>query len=334
MKIVFLTRRFWPDKGGVEKHVYEISKILIKKGHKVTVITESEGDLHEIEGIKTERIPNLPQGKRRKFYIWIWILRNRNLFKNADVVHAHDVYYQYFPLKFLFLSKKSFITFHGYETYPISKKAFLIRKVSEKLADGNIIVGEFMKKWYQTKSDYTIYGGVRIPDKNRSPNKVNSAVFIGRLDEHTGIIDYAKAVSRIQKIKPNFEFKIIGEGPYFNKLKKYKPLGFKNEPMEYLARYNFAFVSRYLSILEAFASKRMVFALYDNPVKKDYLEMTPFIKYLITADTPEKLARKVMYFQKNPKQAKMFVDSAYKWVKNQTWENVTDAYLKLWRKHK
>ncbi len=332
MKIVFLTRRFWPDKGGVEKHVYEISKILIKKGHKVTIVTESEHESVEYEGISIKRITDLPEGKKRKFYIWSWMMRNRELFKNADVVHAHDVYYQYFPLKLLFLSKKSFITFHGYETYPISKKAVLIRKISEKLSDGNMIVGNFMEKWYRTKPNFTIYGGVRIPKKVSGPRNLNSAVFIGRLDEHTGILDYAKAVQEIQKIKPKFEFKILGEGPYINKLEKFKPIGFKNEPMEYLIKYNFAFVSRYLSILEAFASKRLVFALYDNPVKKDYLEMTPFIKFIITSDSPNKLARKVVYFQNNPNQANKFIDNAYKWVKDQTWENVTDTYLKLWRK--
>ena len=261
------------------------------------------------------------------------MIRNRKLFKSSDIIHAHDVYYQYFPLKLLFLSKKSFVTFHGYETYPISKKAILIRKISEKLADGNIIVGAFMEKWYKTKPSFTIYGGVRIPKKVVSPKNLKSAVFIGRLDEHTGILEYVKAVEEINK-KLKFELRILGEGPYIKKLEKFKPLGFKNEPMEYLSKYNYAFVSRYLSILEAFASKRLVFAMYDNPVKKDYLEMTPFINFLITADSSQKLARKVMYFQKNPKQANKFINSAYKWVKDQTWENVADTYLKLWRKHR
>ncbi len=334
MKIIFLTRRFMPDRGGVEKHVYEISKILIKKGHQVTVITESPGESNQFEDIKIRRMENLPHGRIRKFFIWFWIIRNKKIFEKADVVHAHDVYYQYFPLKLLFLSKKSFVTFHGYETYPISKKAIIIRKLSEKMADGNIVVGEFMKKWYGVSPTYVIYGGVKLSKKYLKPVRINSAVFIGRLDEHTGILDYAKAIELIRNNYPNFEFKIIGEGPYFRKLKKFKPAGFINDPSKYLSRYNFAFVSRYLSILEAFSYKRLVFALYDNPVKKDYLEMTPFAKFIITADTSDKLARKVMYFQKNPKQAKKFIDGGYKWVKSQTWESVADIYLKLWRKRK
>lgn len=334
MKIIFLTRRFWPDRGGVEKHVYEISKILIKKGHSVTVVTESMGKSLEIEGIKVVRMPYFPEGKKRKFYIWLWMLRNREIFQTADVVHAHDVYYQYFPLKLIFLSKKSFITFHGYETYPITKKAILIRKISEKLATGNIIVGSFMKKWYRVNPNSIIYGGVKIPKKNIKAEKLNSAIFIGRLDEHTGIMEYAKATEEIKKTNPRFSLKILGEGPYFKRLAKFRPIGFKENSSDYLPKYEFAFVSRYLSILEALASKRLVFALYDNPVKKDYLEMTPFINFIITADSPGKLARKIKYFQKNPKQANKFINAGYKWVKDQSWENVADTYLKLWRKRR
>jgi len=40
MKVVFLSRQFFPDIGGVEKHVLEISKQLIARGHDVTVISE------------------------------------------------------------------------------------------------------------------------------------------------------------------------------------------------------------------------------------------------------------------------------------------------------
>lgn len=336
MKIVFLARRFYPDVGGVEKHVHEISKRLIKKGHRVTVITESVGNQEELEGIQIKRIYKTPNNWTKKFYIWKWMLSNASLFKQADIVHAHDVYYYYWPIKLLFLSKKSFITFHGYETYPIKKKSIIVRKLSEYAADGNIIVGDFIKKWYGTTPDYIIYGGVEILNiKNKKLNrkKRESAVFIGRLDEQTGILDYAKTVDLIKKKFPKFEFTIIGDGPYRSRLKKYKPLGFKENSIEYLRQYNFAFVSRYLSILEALASKRFVFALYDNPLKEDYLKMTPFAKFIIIENSEELLEKKVLYFLKHSKEAERLKNRGYDWVKNQTWDNVVKIYLKLWEIH-
>lgn len=332
MRIIFLTRRFYPDIGGVEKHVYEISKILIKKNHKVTVITESQGEDNELEGIKIIRIPQSSVGKFRKFFIWYWFIKNKNVFSKAKIVHAHDVYYQYLPLRLLLPGKKSFITFHGYENYPISKKAILIRKLSEIIANGNIVVGEFIKKWYFTNADYIIYGGVK-PGKQKKITNRQSAVFIGRLDEQTNVLDYAKAIDLLKKDYPKFRFKIVGDGNFFEKLKEYNPTGFKENVEDYLIRNNFAFVSRYLSILEALINKRLVFAMYDNPVKEDYLKMSPFHKFIICADSSENLVRKIKYFLNNPKEIDKFTKKGYLWAKKQTWENVSEVYLDLWKKN-
>src|SRR3989344_3537616 len=104
MKILFLTRRFYPDVGGVEKHVLKISELLIKKGHKVTVITESQGKENGLRGIRIFRIKSR-NGWFKKFDIWLWLWRNRELIRNADIVHAHDVYYWYFPFRFIYPSK-------------------------------------------------------------------------------------------------------------------------------------------------------------------------------------------------------------------------------------
>lgn len=334
MKILFLARRFWPDVGGVEKHVYEISKRLVKKGHDVVVVTESQGSENELDGIKIERIGKTSNNWFKKFYIWRWMLSNISVFKGADIIHAHDVYYYYWPIKLLFLSKKSFITFHGYETYPISKKTIFVRKISKILTSGNIIVGDYIKKWYNSTPDYVTYGGVEILNikyKKLKRNKRESAVFIGRLDEHTGVLDYAKAVDLIKKQYPKFDFKIVGDGKYKSKLRRYKPIGFKENPIDYLRQNNFAFVSRYLSILEALANKRLVFALYDNPVKKDYLKMSPFAKFIIIENSAEKLKKKVLYFLSRPKEAERLKNNGYDWVKNQTWDNVIKVYLKLWK---
>jgi len=342
MKILFLTRRFWPDVGGVEKHVYEVSKRLAKLGHKVTVITQSQGEKIGIDGIKIVRIGIFPKNSSEKFQVWNWFWKNRKLIKDANIVHAHDVYFWYWPLKLLFLSKKSFVTFHGYESYPIKKKAIISRKLSEFLTDGNIIVGEFIKKWYGTTSDCVTYGGVEMSNlsageadiknqKLKRPKK-DSAVFIGRLDDQTGILEYAKAVDIIRERYPNFMFEIVGDGKLARHLKKYRPLGFNTNPNYYLRKYNFAFVSRYLSILEALANKRLVFALYDNSIKEDYLKMSPFAKFIIITNSPQKLSDKVMYFLNNPKEISKFTDPGFKWVKKQGWEEVVRLYLEIWKK--
>ena len=331
MTILFFARRFYPDVGGVEKHVLEIGKRLVKDGHNVIVVTESQGKEKEIKGIRIFRIKT-PENWFKKFYIWKWLWKNRSLIEKSDVVHAHDVYYWYFPFRFLFPLKRSFVTFHGYESYPISKRAIIVRKISEKLAFGNIIVGYFIKKWYHTTPVYAIYGGVDVSSIKHQVTSIKkeSAIFIGRLDEQTGILDYAKAVDLIKKIYPDFKFQIYGDGKFKKRVEQFKPVGFVKDAEKKISNYNFAFASRYLSILEALANKRLVFALYDNPVKRDYLKMAPFAKFIIIEKTPENLAKKVLFYIKHPEQERMLTEKGFIWVKSQSWEKIVRIYLRLW----
>lgn len=347
MNILFFSRLFCPHIGGVEKHVLEMSKILIKRGHRVTVITERDSPktrLNELfEGIEIYRIPNLQDGKFKKFKIWKWLMSNSNLIENADIIHCHDVFFWYLPFRFLFPFKKVFTTFHGYEDYPLKSRFILMHRISEKLSMGNICIGDFIGKWYGTKPTYVSYGGANILKSNptslklrgasgRKAKSENSAVFIGRLDEQTGILTYTEAVKIIRRKIPDFNFLVIGDGSLKNeignKIKILKPL---NNASEYFQKYNFAFVSRYLSILEAMAAKRLVFTVYDNPLKEDYLRMTPFAKYIAISSSSSELVSKISFYLDNPKEKEKMIEKAYEWVKKQTWEEVVNIYLKLWK---
>ena len=66
------------------------------------------------------------------------------------------------------------------------------------MSNRTICVGAFMTKWYHAHPAKMIYGAAEIPKKTTAPKK-NSAIFIGRLDEHTGIDVYLKATELIRK---------------------------------------------------------------------------------------------------------------------------------------
>lgn len=339
MNILFLTRLYCPHIGGVERHVMKVSDGLIKKGHKVIIIAEQHSSglkLHEnISGLEIFRIPNLVQGKFKKFQIWRWLWDNRKLIKDSDVVHCHDVFFWYLPFRFLFPLKKIFTTFHGYEGYPLRQKNILTHKISEKLSMGNICIGDFIEKWYGTKPNFVSYGGVEIQNsKLQISNKIKkeSALFIGRLDQQTGIKTYVDAVKQIRKKIPNFQLKIIGDGKYRNEIEKdFAVVGFLKNSEKYLTKYNFAFVSRYLSILEAMAARKLVFAVYDNPLKEDYLRMAPFSKYIIIVSSVSELASKVIFYFNNLKIKEEMIESAYAWVRRLSWGEMINTYLKLWK---
>lgn len=338
MKIVFTARRFYPEIGGVEKHVMEISKRLIQKGHQVTVITEksSKTSAHEtINGIEVFRIAVGKEDRFKKIRIWKSLWQIRSHLVNADIIHCHDVFFWYLPFRFLYPKKSVYTTFHGYESFPLKKKAIIIRKISEKLSRGNICIGDFIPKWYGTKPTYVSYGAVELPAyKKEKKISTNSALFFGRLDEQTGVLEYLKAYEFLKNKISRFSLLVIGDGEQKKKIdKKIKVLPFQANPEKYFEKYHFAFVSRYLSILEAFAAKRPVVALYDTPIKEDYLRLAPFVRFIIIEKYPEKIAERMIDLLNNPAKEKKMVDAAYTWVEKQTWEKMVDLYLKLWKNH-
>lgn len=338
MNILFFSRLFYPHVGGVEKHVAKISKILINKGHKVTIVTEqseSKTKPYEIiEGIEVFRMPKLKDGKHKKFKIWKWLWVNIQLIRKADIVHCHDVFFWYLPFRFRFPFKKVFVTFHGYEGYPLRQKDVLVRKISEKLSNGNICIGDFIKKWYGTRPDYVSYGAAEIQSlKYQAPIKAKavSAVFIGRLDEQTGILTYLDVARRIKKKLPYFKLTVFGDGKLGKKAEKEVEFkGFVNNAEKQIGKYDLVFASRYLSILEAMAAKRLIFAVYDNPLKEDYLKLAPFSKYIVVSNSPAEIVSRIYFYLNNKKAREKMIDMAYTWIKKNTWEEMTNTYLRLW----
>jgi glycosyltransferase involved in cell wall biosynthesis len=338
MKIIFITRFYYPHVGGVERHVENVCKELKRRKHEVSIVTLKhdnnlkDKDVHD--GVKIIRLKYLNLQLLGLIRIWFEMIKRIKFLVSADVIHAHDVFIWYLPLKLLFPMKKVYMTFHGYESYPIKKRAILIRKVSELLTDGNICIGKFIEKWYGTKADIISFGAVDLKKfKRKYKGKDNyDAIFASRLDEHTGIKTYIDAVKILEERGIKFRLLVLGEGKYKDCAKKYsKVLGWVNNPEMYYKKARFAFVSRYLAILEAFASKKLVFTVYDNPVKKDYLYMTPYKKWLIISNNSDDLAKKIKYYIRNKKERDRMINDAYKWVQNQTWDKMADNYLELWK---
>ena len=337
MKILMFAHYFYPHIGGVERHIEELLEHLKGKEYSFKVITEKFDDnLKSVEHTEICDIYRIGYRKRKflgLFEIWLSLLKLRKNIQEADIIHIHDVFIWYLPFKFLFPKKPVFITFHGYESFPVTFKAKFIRKVAEQLTNGNICVGAFMKKWYGTKPNIVFYGGVNLNKFQLSPstNYEFDAIFSSRLDDQTGIVTYLETVKLLKKKLKNFKFLVLGDGKYYKAAEKIGTVrGFVNDPSAYFKISKTAFVSRYLAILEAFATKKLVFAVYDNLLKKDYLEMTPFSKWIVIEKNPSVLADKICEYSKNPKKYDWMIDSAYKWVKKQTWEEVGRAYEKLW----
>ncbi len=350
MNVVFFTRSFYPNIGGVEKHIYKLTEELSKKNLEIVIFTEksysnnyqSSNKSAKSIGITNVQIIEVNSGKDnwfKKFRIWLELAKNLDIIRKADIVHCHDVYFWYMPFRFIFPNKKIFVTFHGYEGNKIPGfKAIAMHKIAELMSDGNISIGKFLSKWYKTKATVISYGAVDkkiINSNNYSSAKNTKGIFIGRLERETGILEYLKAIKIINGKKINFSLDIYGDGSLKEQSVSYVEMnklpvnffGFRNEIENILPQYDFAFVSRYLSILESMAARLPVFAHYNNEIKKDYLEMTPFAKYIFISNDSAAIAKRLSEYILNKKSDK---EKAFLWVKDKTWNYMANIYLNLW----
>lgn len=292
MKILMLAQHKWPHIGGVERHVLEISKRLKVKGESITIISE--------EDIKYPHIKFLGL-----LYIWFWLFKKRSLIEQSDIIHCHDVFIWYFPFRFLYPNKLVYTTFHGWEgIYPIPWKYIFLKKLTARLSRGNICVGIFIEKHYGIKADFITYGAVKVA-KKIGPKIKNSYVFVGRLEKDTGLPVFLKFLSKRKELKVDF----CGDGLLRKECAKYGKVHGFVDPKPFLKKASACFASGYLSALEAFVFRCKLMVGWNNPLKKDYWKLSPFAEW-INSDN---------------------LNKAFEWAKLQTWENLTNQYLKLWK---
>ncbi len=127
----------------------------------------------------------------------------------------------------------------------------------------------------------------------------NRAIFIGRDSPDTGLDAYRQIPVKLD---------VFTDVPNASR---------------FIPKYNFAFVSRYLAILEALAAGVPVLAHYNNTIKYDYLSMAPFAKYIHIFQDPQKV---------NLKFDLKLVRQGQKWARQQSWDKVINIYEKLWQK--
>lgn len=313
MRILFLTRLYYPHMGGVENHVREVSIRLRQKGYKIIIVTEKFDkklkSKERIDGIEIERL----QYPKVKFlgllYIWFWLFRNRKVIRNADIIHCHDVFVWFLPFRSLYPQKPVYTTFHGgQDIWPIPHRHIFYIKLATRLSRGTIAIGDFIEKYFGVKPNFVSYGGVDAKTIDfRIAKDKKQIIFIGRLEKATGVKDFIK---RIRKYK-GYKIDFIGDGSLKNECKKYGSVDGFTDPVPFLEKAEICFAGGYLAALEALAYKCRLWVGWNSTLKKDYWILSPFFKW---ADSEK-------------------VEEACKWAMTQTWENLVAAYLQLWKEN-
>lgn len=133
--------------------------------------------------------------------------------------------------------------------------------------------------------------------------RFKKAIFIGRDHPDTGLGHY-RQLADVKRIRLD----IYTDTPGADR---------------FLPRYDIAFVSGYLTIMEALAAGVPVLAHYHTAIKKDYLLLTPFAKYIHVFSRVEEAD--LEFSQK-------IITAGQKWARTQTWDKVADLYEQLWKR--
>ncbi len=348
MKIVFISRLFLPHLGGVEIHLKEVSALLTRMGHEVSIVTRQHDKKlalkAEYDNVKVYRIPF--QENVTKKETWNEIKNYSKVITDADVVHVHDVFWWILPF-YIKIRKKVFTTFHGWETmYPIPSNSKTHRFLTALLSKKTVHVGHFIQKFYWDKPNFVVYGGINpkrfTKIKAKSSKEINQTtklserkekefVFVGRLDPDTDILMYIDFLEKLRRKKIKFKMTWVGDGSLRKECEKIGAVtGFVKNISKYIVNAEIVFASSYLSILEAQMLEKIVCSFYSNPLKKEYLEMYPGSKYMLVSGSTENMIKKMELLYGSTATLLKTKSDAKKYAAQQTWKSVVDIYLKMY----
>ena len=334
-----LTPSYYPRAGGVEKHVRMVCRELHHAGHDIRIATPRWDDgwpeRETVDGLEVTRLsPSGRVGRRQLAPLVKW----------ADIVHTHDAYpflKYYLPFRFRYPLKPVFVTFHGYEGYPIPFEAKVLRRIVLGLTTGNICAGAFIPKWYRFRCGKVTHGGTAPHPRplSTSGEGGTAAVFVGRLEPDTGFLTYLEA---LRMLKAEYDvalpLEVCGDGSLRAEGERIAAEaglavtfhGRVPDVTPYLAGARFVFTSGFLGMLEAMAAGAVVCAVYDNPLKEDYLRLFPGAESILIAGSAAELAREVQELASDEAGATALAEQGRAFAQEQTWAKVAELYLELY----
>jgi glycosyltransferase involved in cell wall biosynthesis len=236
MLVCHVSQRFRPYIGGVETHVEEITKRLLKKGLNVEVLTtDPSGALKKTEIVNDVLVRRFRSFAPNEAYFLSPQLERylRKHSQSYDVVHAHC--YSAFPSYHAARTKSSnkfVFTPHYHGTgHTFLRNLFHVpyrclgNQIFKK-ADRIICVSEYEKSLVlrrfnvEKKNVFVIPNGINANEIRRYKKRVKSSrtvLYVGRLEKYKGVHYLIEVLPRLSD---DITLQIIGKGPYKGNLSR------------------------------------------------------------------------------------------------------------------
>lgn len=240
MKILHVSKFYFPYKGGLERNVQGICEELKLRGHGVEVLcsTEEERSIDYVNSIKVTRIPMKIPKKYSVTNVPMAIVKNLRVVafemaafmkkSDADIIHIHLPNPWACLAALLSRKKNIFITYHSDiiekpYTAPVEifnekllRRAKAIFATSKKYAEHSEMLSKFSKKNFIAPNfvDEKKFVPKGIPHDGKR------VLFVGRLISYKGLEYLIGAMKKISERIPNVKLIVIGGGMLEEKLKK------------------------------------------------------------------------------------------------------------------
>lgn len=245
MKILQITKYFYPHSGGIETHVLEISKAIAERNQEVIVITTNHPRTNKFEiyhGVEIYRSEILFTIFRDPFALGMLI---NLLKKDYDIIHLHlpDPFSSFFAFFASIIRKKTLVvTYHAdiikeelhYKILKFFYSFFqnivlmhskVIIATSPNYAKESEVLRKFKSKieiipnFVDEKKFNPEINPKYIKERYSLKNK-KVILFVGRLVPYKGVSYLIDAFSLVKKKIKNAKLLIVGSGPLENELKK------------------------------------------------------------------------------------------------------------------
>jgi glycosyltransferase involved in cell wall biosynthesis len=233
MRILQVTPGYYPELGGVERHVQEISEALADHGHEVVVATSAQDRQlprhEEVAGVAVRRFHALgaypflfPPGLFR--YL-------REHARHFDIVHAHNFHALPQLLVALACPRRTVITpyYHGhghtrltdalhriYDPFAMAAVRRMSGMICLSLAEANLVAQHFQidrAKIAVIPSITAILGTALercVGQTSRTPDRGRLILSVGRLDTYKRV---DRLIGALPDLPAEFELVVIGSGP-------------------------------------------------------------------------------------------------------------------------
>jgi len=247
---------FPPTPGGVGNYVHNLSKTLIARGHKITVITpyysKWEPQQEVVDGIEVFRVPYLPV---YPFHASLLSQFVNKVFKSLEhrftMVHVHTpiplpiktslpvLTTVHTPMKIdgryheIVDPHSLAVKIQSLFIYPsLESKLF---NISQKITAVSRTVAGELGEYGLDRSEITVVGnGVDEKTFTPNPNKKSNigpyVLYTGVLRARKGIFDFIKSAQYVSKEFPDVKFIVCGTGRFLNKSREYtQRMGLQNK---------------------------------------------------------------------------------------------------------